>query len=353
MRERDMFFYIGTYTNKSSKGIYGFRFNPVTGKHTVPQLMAEMISPSYLLMNNSKSILYAVSEPTDGNNGSIAAFAVDSKNGELKKINQVKAPGKGLCHVSLDKKEQYLFTVCYPDATVQVYKLNEDGSIGDMTCIQQHFGQGVNLIRQKQAHAHAAYITPEERYLCVCDLGIDQLVVYDFNLETGDLKKNESMTLSLPPGCGPRHMVFHPNGRYAYIIAELSSQVIVLSYDENMGFHIKQVIDTLEDKQINSTAAAIRIDKNGNFLYTSNRGEDSISHFKIDPQTGKLTHIGNISTYGETPRDFIIDDSGNYLVCANQNTDNIIIYDINAEDGTLLFKKEIRNISLPVCVVDY
>ena len=111
MRERDMFFYIGTYTNKSSKGIYGFRFNPVTGKHTVPQLMAEMISPSYLLMNNSKSILYAVSEPTDGNNGSIAAFAVDSKNGELKKINQVKAPGKGLCHVSLDKGAIFIYSL--------------------------------------------------------------------------------------------------------------------------------------------------------------------------------------------------------------------------------------------------
>ncbi len=353
MKERDIFFYIGTYTNKSSKGIYGFRFNPVTGEHTAPQLMADMISPSYLIMNNSKRILYAVSEPTDGSNGSIAAFAVNSQNGELEKINQVTAPGKGLCHISLDKKEQYLFTVCYPDATVQVYKLNKDGSIGDMTCIKQHFGQGVNPVRQNQAHAHATCMTPDERYLCACDLGIDQLVVYDFDPENGKLKRNESMTVSLPPGCGPRHMVFHPNGKYAYVIAELSSQVIVLSYDENRGFDIVQVIDALEDKQVSSTAAAIRIDKNGKYLYSSNRGEDSISHFEIDLQTGELTHIGNIPTYGKTPRDFIIEESGRYLVCANQDSNNVIIYDINPEDGNLLLKKEIKNISLPVCVVDF
>lgn len=352
MGKRDMFFYIGTYTNKSSKGIYGFRFNPVTGEHTIPLLLAEMISPSYLLMNNSKSILYAVSEPTDGSHGAIAAFAIDSENGELRKINQVRAPGKGLCHISLDKKEQYLFTVCYPEATVQVYRLNENGSVGDMTCIQQHFGQGVNPIRQKQAHAHATCMTPDERHLCVCDLGIDQLIVYDFNPQDGKLNRNERMTLSLPLGCGPRHMIFHPNGKYAYIIAELSSQVLVLSYDKDNGFDIIQIIDALEDKQANSIAAAIRIDRNGKYLYTSNRGEDSISHFKIDPQTGKLTHICNTSTYGKTPRDFIIDESGCYLICANQDTDNILIYDINAGDGTLLQKKEIKNISQPVCIVE-
>jgi len=352
MKERNKFFYIGTYTDKSSRGIYGFRFDPLTGEHTAPRLIAEMVSPSYLTMNNSRSILYAVSEPTDGSKGAIAAFTVNPQNGELEKINQVMAPGKGLCHVLLDKKERYLFTACYPDATVQVYKLNGDGSIGDMTCIKQHFGQGVNPVRQRQAHAHATCMTPDQRYLCVCDLGIDQLVVYDFDPENGNLKRNESMTLSLPPGCGPRHVVFHPNGKYAYVIAELSSQVIVLSYDENRGFKIVQVIDALEDKRVSSIAAAIRIDKNGKHLYSSNRGEDSISHFKIDLQTGKLTHIGNTPTYGKTPRDFIIDESGRYLICANQDSDNVVIYDINLEDGKLLMKKEIKAISQPVCVVN-
>lgn len=349
----DIFIYIGTYTNKSSKGIYGFRFNPIAEEHTTPELLADMVSPAYLLMNHSKTVLYAVSEPNDGNNGAVAAFAVDPTTGQLNKINEVQAPGKGLCHIALDKKDKYLFTACYSEATVQVYQLKEDGSIGEMACIQHHSGKGVHPFRQEKAHAHATCLTPDERYLCACDLGMDQLVVYHFYRESGMLERNDAMTLSLPPGCGPRHMVFHPNGKYAYIVAELSSQVIALSYDKDVGFGVLQIIDALQDKKCDSTAAAIRIGNDGKHLYTSNRGEDSISQFNVNIQTGKLEHICNIPTQGKTPRDFIIDQSGSYLICANQDTDNILIYSMNREDGTILPKKEIKGISMPVCVVDF
>lgn len=353
MKTGDIVFYIGTYTDKTSRGIYGFRFDPVTGECTDPELLAEMVSPSYLLMNNSRTVLYAVSEPTDESRGSVAAFAVDPVTGRLNKINEVEAPGKGLCHIALDKQERYLFTVCYSEATVQVYSLREDGSIGDITCIQQHFGRGVHPYRQEKPHPHATCLTPDERYLCVCDLGIDRLVVYRFYRETGKLERDEGMTLSLPPGCGPRHMIFHPSGKYAYVVTELSSQVIALSYDADIGFTVLQVINALQDERCDSAAAAIRIGRGGKHLYTSNRGEDSIAQFDIDMQTGKLERICNTPTQGKHPRDFILDESGSYLVCVNQNTDNILIYDVNQQDGTLSPRKEVRGISMPVCVVGF
>ena len=142
--KKDIFFYIGTYTNKSSKGIYGFHFDPIRGESTTPELLADMVSPTYLLMNHSKTVLYAVSEPTDESHGAVAAFAVDPVTGKLNKINEVGAPGQGLCHISLDQQDKFLFTVCYPEATVQVYRLKEDGSVGEMTCMQQHFGHGTH-----------------------------------------------------------------------------------------------------------------------------------------------------------------------------------------------------------------
>lgn len=353
MKMGNILFYVGTYTDKWSEGIYGFRFDPMTEECTSPELLANMVSPTYLLMNHSKTVLYAVSEPSDGSHGAVAAFAVDPTTGRLNKINKVQAPGKGLCHISLDQQDQYLFTVCYPEATVQVYPLMEDGSIGNMTYIQQHFGRGVDPYRQENAHTHATCLTPDERYLCVCDLGIDRLVVYHFYRETGKLERNDAMTLSLPPGCGPRHMIFHPNGKYAYVVTELSSQVIVLSYDANTGFTVLQAITTLQDERCNSAAAAIRIGNGGQHLYVSNRGEDSISQFNIDMHTGRLEHVCNTPTFGKYPRDFILDESSSYLVCANQDTDNILIYGVNIQDGTLLPKKKVKGISMPVCVTSF
>lgn len=349
----NIFFYIGTYTNKSSRGIYGVSLDPKMQECSTPELLAEVVSPSYLTVNHSGTVLYAVSEPTDDSHGLITAFAIQPTTGQLSKINEVQAPGRGLCHVTLDSSDTYLFTVSYSDATVQVYQLREDGSLGDMTCIKQHFGQGINPDRQEMAHAHATCLTPDERYLCVCDLGIDKVVVYRFNKKFGKLEQSDEMTFSLPSGCGPRHMIFHPNGKNAYVVTELSSQVIVLSYNPDMGFTILQATNALQDDKIQSAAAAIRIEPSGRYLYTSNRGDDSISQFRINPETGKLEHISNTPTQGKYPRDFILDTAGSYLLCANQGTDNILLYSVNQEDGTLKPEKEIKDVSMPVCIVEY
>ena len=358
----NVLFYIGTYTKRSGKGIYGITMDPETGEFTAPELFAEAVSPTYLAANRKGTVLYAASEPTDGSRGRITAYTIDPSTGHLNIINEVQAPGRGLCHISMDSADSWLFGVSYADATVQVYPLRGDGSIGEMVCVRQHFGYGINKSRQEKAHAHFACLTPEEKYLCVCDLGTDKIVVYRFIKESGQLERDSDRTSSrekdlsvgLPAGCGPRHMVFHPNGKLAYVVSELSSQVFVLPYDPDKGFgDILQVVNALPAGNPDSTAAAIRISRNGLNLYTSNRGEDTITLFRVDSVTGLLTRISNTPTQGKHPRDFILDHTGMRLLCANQDTDNLLVYRVSTQDGTIVPIKEIKGISMPVCILEW
>ncbi len=226
------YIYVGTYTNKGSKGIYGFLYDGDRDVCSDAELLADMVSPTYLTLNHQKTVLYAVSEPTDGSNGAVTSYKIDSGNKHLSKLNSRLAPGQGLCHLTVDKNDRYLIAVCYRDATIQVYQLLGNGSIGEMVCLREHAGHGTNLVRQEKAHAHSAWFTPDEKYVCVCDLGLDLLAVYEIDWNTGILYEDKEMALSLPGGCGPRHLVFHPDGRYAYVAAELTSQIIVLSYGD-------------------------------------------------------------------------------------------------------------------------
>ncbi|HBG75471.1 MAG TPA: 6-phosphogluconolactonase [Clostridiales bacterium] len=345
-------FYIGTFTDKSSKGIYGIKRNPETGEFSDPELYAEAVSPTYLAANTERTALYAACEPTDGSNGRVMAFRIEPSTGHLRKINEVQAPGRGLCHILMDVSGSWLFGISYADARVQVYPLEKDSSVGKLACMQQHFGQGVHPVRQEKAHTHFACLTPDSKYLCVCDLGLDMVVVYRFNRETGQLERDSERTLHLPAGCGPRHMVFHPNGRVAYVVTELSSQVIELSYSGEKGFDILQIVNALPAPNPDATAAAIRIDRDGRYLYTSNRGEDSISLFRVDANTGHLTHISNTSTQGRTPRDFLLDHTGSFLLCSNQDTDNLMIYRVSSSNGTIAPIREIKGVSMPVCILE-
>ena len=344
-------YYIGTYTWKESKGIYGTYKDPVTGQFSQPELFAELVSPTYMVFNNKGTVLYANSETVDRTNGKVAAYAIDSETGKLNKINEITAPGLGLCHVSIDSTDSYLFGVSYSDATVQVYPLNEDGSIREVVCVKEHVGKGTNPKRQEKAHAHQAILTPDEKFLCVCDLGIDKLMVYGFDSKTGQLQLDQEKTLKLPDGCGPRHMTFHNNGKTAYLLAELSSQVFGLAYQPDKGFTVEQTINALEQENPSSIAAAIRISPNGKYLYSSNRGEDSLSLFRIDEETGLLEYVSATETGGQHPRDFILADS--LLLCANQDTDNILIFEVSEGDGSLKPIREITGVSMPVSILEY
>ena len=244
-----------------------------------------------------------------------------------------------------------MFAASYPDATVQVYPILGDGSVGEVICVKGHVCKGVNKARQDKAHAHHVCLTLDEKYLCACDLGIDKVMVYQFDSNSGQLELDEDKSLKLPDGCGPRHMIFHSNGQIAYVLSELSSQVFVLSYNAEEGFTILQTLNALEQLNIASDAAAIRISSDGRFLYTSNRGEDSIALFHINEDSGLLERLSNTSSGGQHPRDFILTDS--LLLCANRDSDNIVVYKVSEVDGAIEPIREVTGVSKPVNILEY
>lgn len=341
--------FIGTYTQQSSRGIYQITMDKGYASETLPKLVAEMMSPTYLLLSENGKILYAVSEAQPGIRGEIAAFHCTEKG--LTLINKVLAPGAGLVHMTLNSEEKLLFAVSYRDATVLMYQIREDGGIGNLLDQKVHTGQGRDPVRQEKAHAHSVWFTPDGVGICVCDLGIDCLVVYEVDRTRLELIEKKELGITFPQGSGPRHLVVHPNGRFAYVMAELSSEIFIVEYRAEVGFEIIGKESALCQYEEYSIGAAIRISGDGNYLYSSNRGADDIVVYRVF-DNGSIKRIQNISCKGRHPRDFILAACDRYLFCANRDTDNITVYSRDSETGRLSYLREIKGISMPVCVVN-
>lgn len=340
--------YVGTYTNGDSKGIYRFTLDLETGKIENVTLEAIVGNPTYLTIDKNNQFLYSVATAKD--TAGVAAFSIKNSDGHLEALNLKLTEGSSRCYVSLDKNSRFLLTADYHHGEVVVYPLATDGSIMGISGRAKHQGSGPDRDRQQKPHVHYVTFTPDEEHVCVVDLGIDQVVGYEFH--EGTLVKSDTLTLSLRPGCGPRHMVFHPNGKYAYVLTELSSEVVVLAYiSAECRFKIIQYISALPQNYSGSSlGGAIRITGDGRFLYTSNRGHDSISLFYVDGITGKIRLVNHISTQGSHPRDFSIDPTGKYLVVANRDSDNVIPFLIDRDTGKLSQVSEGAMIPSAVCI---
>jgi 6-phosphogluconolactonase len=340
--------YVGTYTKGDSKGIYKFTLDLETGKIEDVTLAAAVGNPTYLSVGKGNKHIYSVA--TTDNAAGVAAYSINSHNGELELINSKLFEGSSCCYVSLDKNNKFLFSANYHQGEVSVFPLDSDGSLKDPSSLVKHEGSGPNKERQEKPHAHYISMNPDEKHVCAVDLGIDKVVGYSF--DNGNLVKSEKLTLSLKPGSGPRHMVFHPNCKFAYVLTELSSEVVALEYvaSENR-FEILQYISALPESFSGENAGgAIHISSDGRFLYASNRGHDSIAVFSINETTGKLQLVEHTSTQGSHPRDFSIDPTGKYLIVANMNTNNIIPFTIEKETGKLTQANEAVTIPSPVCI---
>lgn len=315
---------LGTYTRRKSEGIYSVELDTEKKELLNLTLLTKENSPTYLAVSDKKN-LYTVTSVDD--QGGAAAY-----NSQYKFLNAVTEEGAPLCYVAVDHARQLVYGANYHKGEVNVYKINEDGSLSatDAVFHQEATGPHAN---QNTAHVHYSDLTPDGR-LVVCDLGTDGVYTYDVSAE-GKLTRVALFTAT--PGTGPRHLVFHPDGEYAYLFGELASTVVVLAYDAQAGaFTHVQTISTLpEDFTEFNGGAAIRISKDGRFLYASNRGHNSIAVFAVTNAGAKVERIQLISTQGDHPRDFALDPSEQFLVCANQNTDNLSLYERDAEKGTL------------------
>jgi 6-phosphogluconolactonase len=363
---QDFLVYIGTYTEPilfgtgkilqgKGEGIYVYGMDSVSGTMELIKTITGITNPSYLAFDSSCSNLYVVNElksyqgkPT----GTVSAFSVDSKTGQLKFLNKKPTGGTDPCHLAVDKTGKYVLLANFMSGSVSVLPIQADGSLGDASDFKQHYGSSIDPDRQQGPHAHAVTLDESNRHAFVPDLGLDRILIYRFDIESGRLEPTEEPGIAVKPGAGPRHLTFHPSGQYAYLINELDSTIIVYKYDSRRGKLLDvQTISTLpQDRRGANTCADVHISPSGKFLYGSNRGHDSIVIYKIDQTTGRLHCIGHESTRGNTPRNFAIDPAGNFLLAANQDSDTVVTFLIDPQSGQLHPSGQITGVPTPVCV---
>ena len=347
-------FYVGTYTDHSSKGIYAFRFDSATGESTSLGLASESANPSFLAIASSGQFLYAINEISQFNGqptGAVSAFAIQPKTAKLTLLNQVPSRGEGPAHIALDRSGKYALVSNYDSGSVAVFPLREDGRVGEATAFAQHKGSSVNKERQEGPHAHAAVFSPDNRFVIVADLGLDQLLVYRFDAATGALGGDPQIVRAVP-GAGPRHLVFDAAGRHLYVINEMQSTVVTYGYDAVNGTlsELQTVSALPKGFARTSEAAEIETHSSGNFIFASNRGDDSIAVFAVNAKDGTLTPVEIDSTGGKTPRNFVLDPTGVWLLAANQDSDDIVVFRVDPSTGHLTRSGPELHVPSPVCV---
>ena len=284
--------------------------------------------------------------------GLSSAFAVDPANGSLTFLNQKPTHGTDPCHLIVDPEGKHVFVANFMSGSVCVLPILEDGSLGGATDFIQHQGASVDPVRQAGPHAHAVTLDVAGRFLFVPDLGLDKLVVYEYDAAAGKLSSRPDLWATLPPGAGPRQVAFHPKGQLAYLINELNSTITAYRYNDATGALTEvETVPTLPaDFTAASTCAEVQVSPSGRFLYGSNRGHDSIVVYAIDEQDGTLALVGHTSTGGHIPRNFAISPDGQFLIAANQDSNNLVTFKIDPVSGQLTPTGYAIEVPTPVCV---
>jgi 6-phosphogluconolactonase len=344
--------YVGTYTAGASKGIYGLRFG-TGGKLESLGVLAEVANPSFLATDKQHRFLYALSEknaPKDPS-GFLSSYAIDPATGALRFLNRVSANGTVTGHLAVDGSGRWLLAANYGSGSVAVFALGADGSIGAMSDFKQHAGSSVDVKRQMGPHPHEVVMSSDNRFLFVPDLGLDRIFSYRFDAATGKLAPNDPASTAVPPGFGPRHMIFGRGEAFAYVLGEMGSKVIALSHDKTRGALTPiQTIATIPAGFTGeNNSAELALDRDGRFLYASNRGHDSVTQFAIDPKDGTLTLVAVTPSGGKIPRNIAITPSGDALLAANQDSNSIVVF--RRERGKLNPTGETVDIPSPVCIL--
>ncbi|HEV7857653.1 MAG TPA: lactonase family protein [Pyrinomonadaceae bacterium] len=355
-RARELNLYVGTYTTgKKSEGIYLYRLNMISGALSYVRTAKGVVDPSFLAVDRSRRFLYAVNEVTEFGGkpgGAVSAFSIEQGDGNLTFLNQQPSLGGAPCHLILDQTGRFLLVANYVGGNVSVLPIERDGRLGAPTELVQHQGHSVKP-EQEGPHAHCVTQDHAGRYVLVTDLGLDKIMVYKFDAKKGKLRPNAEPSATLKTGAGPRHLSFHPGGKFAYVINELDSTITAFAYRQATGtLGEVQIVSTLpKDFSGKNSCAEIAVAPDGKFLYGSNRGHDSIVVFAIDEQTGRLAYVEHQPTQGKTPRHFTIDPTGAFLLAANQNSDTIVVFRINHGNGKLAATGKPTEVPSPVCLV--
>jgi 6-phosphogluconolactonase len=319
--------------NPEKPGILTAELDLTTGALSVPKFIQDSKDPSHFEITPQGTHLYMCNSGTPGG---VSAYAVDPKSGALRFLNHIESKGRGPSYVSVDASGRFVLDANYGGGYVEVLSLNPDGSLKAQTAFVQHTGSSVHA-RQNKPYAHWFRTDPTGKFALAMDLGTDQVVIYRLDTATGKLTPNDPAFATVTPGSGPRHLAYHPNGKWMYGIQELSSEVVAFHWDAGKGVLTPfQTVKTLAESFTGaSTAAEIRVRADGRFLYASNRGEDSVVVYAIDAGTGALTFKQRVSTGGKTPRYFTFDPTNQWFVVSNQEGGNLAVFRVDAKTGEL------------------
>ena len=345
--------FVGAYAGKPDEGISVYTLCDESGKLDPTSILCGQKNPSFVEVHPSGNYLYAVNEigNYDGEKqGAVSSYSLDSQTGKLTLLNQQPTKGASPCHISISKDGKSALIANYTGGSVASYRIDCDGKLSPPVSFHQHEGSSVNPSRQKGPHGHAINLDPTNQYAFASDLGLDKILIYKFDTETSELKKHGHA--SLAPGAGPRHFAISSNGRFAYSLNELHSTITSFAFNSKKGtLSPFQTISTLPTgyKGGNSTAE-IKIHPNGKFLYSSNRGHDSIAVFRIHEKLGTLTPIQEQKTGGNTPRNFNITPNGKFLLAANQRSNDITVLKLDPKTGLLSPTTHRVETPRPVCI---
>jgi 6-phosphogluconolactonase len=346
--------YVGS-SGSAANAIYSWRFEPSTGETTPIGLVAETPLPSFLAIHPTGLFLYAanaIGNYNGGKAGSLSAFAIDAASGKLTPLNRVSSAGGGPAFVTVDVTGRWALAANYGGGSVAVLPIRPDGRLGEATSVAQHHGSSVNAERQTSPHAHSVNVSPDGRFALVPDLGIDQVLIYRFDAVRGIIAANDPASVKLKPGAGPRHLSFHPGGKYVYLVSELAGTITVFAWDAARGAltELQAISSVPEGSPAVNSSAEVQVHPNGRFVYASNRGPDDIAVFRVDPSKGTLTFVERVPTRGKKPRNFRLDPSGRWLFAANQDSNTVVVFRVDPETGRLTPSGRTMDVPSPACV---
>ncbi len=338
-------FYVGTYTNKDSKGIYKYQID-TNGKLEKKGLVANVVNPTFLVKSKDKKQLFVIGETDKNNQGVIRSYAIEKDS--LQIISKEATGGPGPCFVGIND-ENYIVTANYRGGNVGLLHANKSGVLTNLLDVQQHTGKGTTE-RQQAPHAHSAWFHPSKDEIISLDLGTNQLWFSKIDKEKNKLIPSAQKTLEMKAGAGPRHLTFHPNKKWIYVVNELNNTISLVK-EKDEKYYVDFSINMLpKEFKAFSKSADIHVSKDGKFLYASNRGHESIVVYEVNQENGHLKTIEYTSVLGVHPRNFSLTPDNQYLLVANRDTDNIVCFKRDFKTGKLKFVSEIYA-PTPTCIL--
>lgn len=367
--------YVGTYSSPQGpegskgrgQGIYLFEFDPASGALSQRNLFPNASNPAWLSFNPARTHLYSANETNTyegANSGSVSAYAIDRASGNLTLLNTVPSEGAGPAHLSVHPSGKHVLVANYAGGTIAVLPIGENGELGHATDVKTDEGApgsekafsaprgSFAISGHDKPHAHMIHSDPSGRFVLSSDLGLDRIYIWRFDESAGKLTPNDPAFLTFPSGDGPRHFMFHPNGRWLYSLQEEASTLVAFDWDAKHGRAVAfQTISTLPPGFAGTNfTSEIVIAPGGKFLYAANRLHDTIACFSIGSK-GRLSYVGEEWTRGDYPRSFNTDPSGNFMFSCNQRGDAITTFKVARDTGSLTFTGKYTAVGTPGIII--